>query len=86
MSPEDTKIREFNQRQKSDKTPSINYADLESFIKKIDGLKNSFEKSSTIKAGEHIPCGFSMSMIWTFAGMANKHDVYRSEDYRCIKN
>ena len=34
-----TKILEFIQNQKSDKTPSIIYVDLESLIKKIDGLK-----------------------------------------------
>ena len=34
-----TKILEFIQYQQSDKTPSIIYVDLESLIKKIDGLK-----------------------------------------------
>ena len=33
---EDTKILEFNQYQKSDKTPFIIYADFESLIEKID--------------------------------------------------
>ena len=36
---EDTKISEFNQCQKSDKTPFIFYADLERLIEKIDGCK-----------------------------------------------
>ena len=46
MSSEDTKMLEFNQYQKSGETLSIIYADLESSIK-IDGSKNSSEKSST---------------------------------------
>ena len=41
---EDTKIVEFNQYQKSDKTPSIIYADHESWIKKVNWCKNNIEK------------------------------------------
>ena len=40
----DTKILEFNQYYKSDKTPFIIYADLASLIEKIDGCKNNHEK------------------------------------------
>ena len=58
-------------------TPSIIYADLESLIKRIDRCKYSSEKSSTTKSGEDIPCDYSMSTIWTFDGLENKHDVYR---------
>ena len=39
----DTKILEFNQQEKSDKTSSIIYADPESLIKRIDE-KNNFNK------------------------------------------
>ena len=63
MPSADTKILEFKQYQKSDKTPFIIYGDLESLIEKIDGFKNNPEKSSTAKVGEHIPSGFSMSTI-----------------------
>ena len=42
------------------------YADLESFTNKIDGCANNLERSSTIKLGEHIPCRYSMSTVWTF--------------------
>ena len=45
----------FNQYMKSDKTPYMIYADLESLIKKIDACANNPEKSSTTKIGEHIP-------------------------------
>ena len=38
----------------------ILYADIEYFIKRIDGCVNNPEKSSTIKIGEHISCGYSM--------------------------
>ena len=48
---------------KSDKTPYIIYADLESLIKKIDGCENNPENSSATKIGEHIPCGYSISKV-----------------------
>ena len=56
---------------------------LECLIKRIDGCKNNVEKLSTIKLGEHIPCGYSMSTIKTFDSIENKYDVYRGED--CMK-
>ena len=42
-----------------------------------------FEKLSTKKVSEHIPCGYSMSTILIFDGTKNKHAVYRGKD--CIK-
>ena len=36
-----------------------------------------------MKIGEHIPCEYSISKIWTFDGIENKHNVYRGE--HCIK-
>ena len=60
--------------------PSIIYADLESLIKKVDGCKNNPVESSATKIAAHIPCGYSMSTIWTFDGLENKHDLYRGED------
>ena len=45
MPSEDTKILEFNQYQKSDKSPFIIYADLECIIEKIDACKNNPENS-----------------------------------------
>ena len=50
-------------------------------IKKVDGWKNNPEKLTTMKIGEHIPCGYSVSIIWTFDGTENKHDVYRGVDW-----
>ena len=43
MPSEDTKWLESNHYQKSDKAPSIIYADLECIIEKIDGYKNNPE-------------------------------------------
>ena len=60
----------FNQYMKPDKTCII-YADLESLIKIIDNCKNNPEKSSTANIGEHIPCGYSTSTIWTFYNIEN---------------
>ena len=81
MSFEDTKILEFNQLQKSNKTPFITFASFESLIERTDGCKN---KSSTRKLGKPVPCEYLMSMIRTFDGIENKHDVYRGED--CMRN
>ena len=57
MPSKDTKILEFNPYQKSDKAPSIIYADLESLIKRMDGCKNNFEETSTTKVGNIFPLG-----------------------------
>ena len=57
----------------SDQTPCIIYADLESLIKKINKCINNREKSSTAKIREHITCGYSMSTIWAFDNIENKH-------------
>ena len=63
MASEDFKILEFNQHQKSDKTPCIINTDLESLIEMIDWYKNNPEKLSTTKVVEHIPSDYSMLTI-----------------------
>ena len=83
MPSEDTKIFKFNQCQKSNKAPFIIYADLECLIEKTDGCLNNPENSSTIKVGEHITSGLSMSTISSFKSIENKHGVYRGKD--CMK-
>ena len=65
------------------KTISIIYADLESLIEKINGRENYFGKPFTAKVGDHIPCGYSMSVIWTFNDIGNKHDIH--EIKYCMK-
>ena len=62
---------------------NIIYADGESLIKKVDGCANNPENSATTKIGEHFPCGYSMSTIWAFDNIENKHTLYRGED--CAK-
>ena len=69
------KLLEFNQYMKSDKLPYIIYADIESLITKIEGCANNAENSSTAKIGEHIPWGYSMSTIWSFDHIENKHII-----------
>ena len=56
MLSKDTKILGFNQCRKLDKALSIIYGDPNSLIKRIDGCKDNFEKSSTAKVDEHINC------------------------------
>ena len=84
MPSEDTKILKFNQYQKSDKAPFIIYADLDCIIEKIDGCKNNLENSSTTEVSEHTLSRFSMSTIYSFRSIENKHDVYRGKD--CMKS
>ena len=48
------------------------YSDTESLIRKIDECANNPENSSTAKLGENIPCGYTMSRIWTFDHIENK--------------
>ena len=47
----------------------------------MDNCKNKPESSSATKIGEHIPCGYSVSTVWAFDNMENKHDLYRGEDF-----
>ena len=58
---------------KSDKIPYIIYADIEFFIRKIDGCANNPEECSTMKIGEHIPCRYSILTIWEFNHIEDKH-------------
>ena len=76
MPSEETKILVSNSYQKSDKTSSIVYADLEYLIKRTYNvniiLKNHLQ---------HMPFGYSLSMIWAFNGIEIKYNKFRSEDY-----
>ena len=83
MPSEKNNILEFHQYMRSDKMPYIIYADIESLIRKIDRCANNPEKFSTTKIGEHIPCGYSMSAIWGFDHIEDKHALYRRQD--CMK-
>ena len=77
---EDTKILEFNRYQKFDIATFIIYAHLECIIEKIDGCKDNPENSFPAKVTKHTPSGFSMSTIFSFRSIENKHDVYRGKD------
>ena len=46
-------------------------------------ITNHPEKSSTTKISDHIPCGYSMSVIWRFDHIENKHTLYHGKD--CLK-
>ena len=83
MPAEKDSILEFNHYMKANKMPSIIYADIESLIKKINGCANNPENSSTTKIGEHIRCGYSMSTIWAFDHIENKHTLNCGKD--CMK-
>ena len=73
-------LEKDNQYMDSDKMPYIFYGDTESLIKKIDGCANNPENSSTTRISESIPCGYSMSTIWAFDHIENKHTLYCGKD------
>ena len=79
MPSEKVNILEFNQYLKLDKMPYIIFADIESLIKKIDECVNNPENSLITKIGYYIPCGYSMSTIWAFDYIENKHTLYRGK-------
>ena len=83
MSSEKDSILEFNQYMKSDKMPSIIYADIESLITKIDRCANNPKNSSTAKMFEHIPFGYSMPKIWTIDHIEKRHFISWED---CMKN
>ena len=72
-----------NQYTKSDKMVYIIYADIESLMKKTDGCANKPENFSTTILGEHNPCRYSLSIIWAFDHIGNKHTLYHRKD--CMK-
>ena len=56
--------------------PYIICADIESFIRKIDGCANN-----PVKISQHIPCGYSMSKTWGSDDIENKHALYCWKDF-----
>ena len=59
--------------------PYIIYVDIvfnEFLIRKRDGCANNPGNCSTTKFGEHISCGYSMSTIWGFNHIEDKHTLY----------
>ena len=68
---------------KSDKTPYVIYADIESLIRKVVGCANNPEKFSARKIAEHILCGYSTSTISWFAHIKNKHTLFCGKE--CMK-
>ena len=76
-------ILERNQFMVSYKMSYIIYTDIEPLIR-IDGCAYNSEKSSTTKIGEHVPCGYSISTIWGFDHIENKHTLYSRKD--CMRS
>ena len=46
----------------------------------MGGCKNNLEKLSTVKVGNYMLSGLSMSTISSFKDIKDKHDVYGGED------
>ena len=82
MPSEDSKILEFNQNLKIDKTLSIIYVAFLIVNIKLDGCKSNPKKSSTSKVVEHIASDFSMPTISSFKDIKNSYHVFKGKD--CI--
>ena len=48
------------------------YIDLESLIKEIDGCVNKPKKSSSVKTGKNVYCGYWMAAISSFDDIEKK--------------
>ena len=83
MSNEDNKIIEYNQGEKSIKSPLIIYADLECLLEKISTCYNNLGESSTTEINKHTSSGYSLFTHCSFDKTKNKLDCYRGED--CMK-
>ena len=81
MPSEKGNILELNQYMKSGKTPYYIFAGIELLTKKVGRCTNNSEKSSTIKIGECIPCGYSISKIWGFDQIKKNHTLYHGKAY-----
>ena len=57
---------------------------LNLYFKRLDGKFFFLKNQPQRKVGEHIPCGYLMSMIWILNGIENKNDVYKknTEKYK----
>ena len=71
---------QFKQDMKLDKISYIIYDYLESLIRKIDGCANNPQNSLTPKIDELIPHGYSISTMWAFNRIENKHSLNRGEN------
>ena len=79
-----TEILESNQYQKSDKSLSVIYTDLECLKEKTDWRKNDSQNLFKRKVSEYIPLSFSIFTISWFRSIEKKHEVYKGKD--CMKN
>ena len=84
MPKQDNKILKYNHGEKSMKVPFIIYADLESFLEKINTCQNNLKMPSTTKINKHTPSGYSLFTHYSFDTTKNKLDYYR--DKNCKKN
>ena len=84
MPKQDNKILKYNHGEKSMKVPFIIYADLESFLEKINTCQNNLKMPSTTKINKHTPSSYSLFTHYSFDTTKNKLDYYR--DKNCKKN
>ena len=64
----------------------ISFMPTLNLVKRIEGCANNPQKSSTIKIGEHIPCGYSVSTIWGFDHINCMKKVLWAFKKTCNKN
>ena len=84
MPEEYNKILNYNEGEKSMKSPFIIYADLECFLEKMSTCHNNPEKSSATKITKHTPSGYSLFTHCSFDTAKTKLDYYIGKN--CMKN
>ena len=77
------KILKYNHGEKPLKVPFTIYADLECLLIKQQSCQNNPNESYTERKAMHEPCGYALSLVWSFDKTKNKHNLYRGRD--CIK-
>ena len=90
MPKEDNKILKYNHGKCFLKVPFIIYADLGSFLEKMNTCHNNPKKTSTTKINKHTLFGYSLFILFivhthcSFDTTKNKLDYYRGKN--CMKN
>ena len=77
------KILKYNHGEKSLKAPFLIYADLECLLiclLKRQSCQNNPNESYAERKAMHEPCGYAISLVFSFDKTKNKHNFYRGRD------
>ena len=81
MPTKDNKTLKYNHGEKSLKTPSTIYADLECLLIKKQSCPNNPNESYTERKAKHEPSGDALSLISSLDSRESKRNVSGGKDY-----